>query len=229
VDTTPPGRSPVREILESAAEAGLSSVPLLGGALAVAFKTALGWRLQRRIDEWLTGLAEKVDDLSRREGLEVDQLADNPLFVDAVVTATRTVEHAHQGEKISALQNAVLNSVGPDAPDADTQALFFGLVDRFTPSHLRLLALWDDPPAWFASHDLTPPAGIMAGSRTLTVEAGLPEMAGRGDFYGLIASELGSAGLLGAGLSGVVTGTALMDRLTTDFGRRFLRFISPAR
>jgi hypothetical protein len=126
-----------------------------------------------------------------------------------------------------ALRNAVLNSAALDAPDADTQAIFLNLIDRFTPSHLRLLALWDDPPAWFASHGLAPPQAGMAASRTQTVEVGLPEMQGRKDFYGLIASELGSAGMLTASLSGMVSPTSLMDRLTTDFGRQFVRFISP--
>jgi hypothetical protein len=120
--------------------------------------------------------------------------------------------------------------VAPDAPDADTQAIFFSLVDRFTPSHLRLLTLWDDPPAWFSSHDLEPPPqAVMAGSRTQTVEAGLPEMQGRKDFYLLIASELGGAGVLTVNLLGMVSGTSLMDRLTTDFGRQFVRFISSPR
>jgi hypothetical protein len=37
--------------------------------------------------------------------------------------ATRTIEHTHEDEKIPALRNAVLNSVAPDAPDADIQAI----------------------------------------------------------------------------------------------------------
>jgi len=228
MDTTPPRRSTGGEIVAKAAEAGLGSVPLVGNALAVAFVTALNWRLNERREKWLTELAEAVDKLGERVGdLDIETLADNDRFVDAVVAATRTVEHTHQDEKINALRNAVLNSVAPDAPDADTQAIFLDLIDRYTPSHLRLLTLWDDPTAWFASHDLAPPQGVMAGSRALTVEAGLPEMQGRKDFYGLIADELISAGMLTASLSGMVSGTSLMDRLTTDFGRQFVRFISP--
>jgi hypothetical protein len=38
------------------------------------------------------------------DGLDLGPLVDNDLFVDAVVTATRTVEHTHQEEKISALR-----------------------------------------------------------------------------------------------------------------------------
>jgi hypothetical protein len=227
MDTTPPGKSTGREIVERIGEAAIGSVPLVGNALAVALVTTLNWRLEQRREQWFTELAEGVEDLRERiTEFDLETLADNDLFVDAVVTATRTIEHTHQKEKIAALRNAVLNSVAPDAPDADTQAIFLNLIDRFTPSHLRLLTLWDDPPAWFSSRDLKPPQDVMAGSRTQTVEVGLPEMQGHKDLYLLIASELGAAGMLTASLPGMVSGTSLMDRLTTDFGRQFVRFIS---
>jgi hypothetical protein len=229
MDTTPPGKSTGREIIERTTEAALSGVPLVGGALAVAFVTAVGHKLNQRREEWLTELAERVEELGQqRDDFDLEKLADNDLFVDAVVTATRTIEHTHQAEKIEALRNAVLNSVAADAPDADTQAIFLDLLDRFTPSHLRLLALWDDPPAWFASRGIPEPQAGMAGSRTQTVEAGLPEMAGRGDFYNLLAGELSSAGFLKVStLMGMVSPTALMDSLTTEFGHQFLMFMSP--
>jgi hypothetical protein len=169
-----------------------------------------------------------VEDLRQRVGdFDLEDLAGDDRFVDAVMTATRTIEHSHQEEKITALRNAVLNSVAPDAPDADTQAIMLNLIDRFTPSHLRLVTLWEDPPAWFASHGLTRPEGGFIGSRTATVEAGLPEMQGQKDFYLLLANELQSAGMLTASLMGSVSPTSLMDRLTTDFGRQFVRLISP--
>jgi hypothetical protein len=227
MDTAPPGKSTSREIVERISEAAIGSVPLIGNALAVTFVTALNWRLEQRREKWFTELAEGVEKLRERvDDFDLETLAGNDLFVDAVVTATRTVEHTHQEDKIRALRNAVLNSIAPDAPDADTQAIMLNLIDRFMPSHLRLLALWNDPPAWFKSHGLTPPQAAMAGSRTQTVDAGLPEMRGRQDFYLRIASELGSGGMLAASLSGMVSGSALMDRLTTDFGRQFVRFIS---
>jgi hypothetical protein len=228
METRLPGKGAGREIVERTVEAALGSVPIAGAALAVTFVTAIGWRLEQRREEWFTRLAEGVEELRQcMDGLGLEDLADNPLFVDAVVTATRTVEHAHQEEKISALRNAVLNSVAADAPDADTQALFLGLVDRFTPSHLRLLGLWDDPPRWFDRHSLPRPEAAFITSRTVTVEAALPEMKGRQDFYLLVAGELQSAGMLTASLSGSVQPPSLMSRLTTDFGRQFVRFISP--
>src|SRR5580700_4272793 len=107
METTPPGKSTGQEIVERVVEAALGSVPVAGAALAVTFVTALGWRLEERREAWFTQLAEGVEELRGRvDDLDLERLADNPLFVDAVVTATRTVEHTHEAEKIAALRNA---------------------------------------------------------------------------------------------------------------------------
>jgi hypothetical protein len=226
VDTEPPAAGTAREVAERTAEALLNLVPIAGGTLAVLFSALAGRKLQKRRDAWLRELAEVVQRLSDH-GLDPEALADNDLFVDAVVTTSRMIEHTHQEEKVQALRNAVLNSVAPDAPDADTQAIFLDLLDRFTPSHLRILTYLDDPPGWFKSHGLQPPQGIMAGSRLLGVKAGLPEMAERDDFVNLLVSELGRAGFLKVStLSGMVSGSAIMDALTSEFGKQFLRYVT---
>jgi hypothetical protein len=94
MDTTPPGKSTAREIVERAAEAALGFVPVAGAALAVTFVTALGWRLEQRREKWFTELAEAVEELRQRvDGFDLGALVEDGRFVDAVVTATRTVEH----------------------------------------------------------------------------------------------------------------------------------------
>jgi hypothetical protein len=228
MDVAPPHNNNSRELLQRSIEAGLQFVPGIGGALAVTFVTAVTWRLNQKREEWLEDLATGVEELRQRlADVDLDTLVSDPRFSDAVVLAARMVEHTSQAEKLDALRNAVLNSVGPDAPDADTQAIFMNLVDRFTPSHLRLLALWDNPRSWFASHDIPELQAGFASSRTVTVEVGLPEMAGRQQFYVLVWSEIKAAGLtIGADLGGLVSPTSLMDKLTSDLGSQFLKFIS---
>jgi hypothetical protein len=226
METTPPHNSAAREIVTRAAEAGLSSIPGFGSALAVAFVTAVSWRLEQRREEWFTELAEGVEELREQlGGLSLETLLSDGRFTDAVVSATRTVEHTDQAEKIRALRHAVLNSVLPGAPDADTQAILLNLVDRFTGTHLRMLALWCDPPGWFASHQLPYPTS--SGNRALTVDAGMPEMQGRRDLTMLVASELHNAGLLGANLAGMVSSQGMMQPLATDLGRQLVKFVSP--
>ena len=228
MDTTPPHNSNGRELLQHAMEAGLQFVPGIGGALAVTFVTAVTWRLNQKREEWLKSLAEGVEDLRQQLGdIDLDAWVNDGRFTDAVVSAARTVEHTHQTDKLDVLRNAVLNSVGPDAPDADTQSIFMNMVDRFTSSHLRMLALWDDPPAWFSSRSLPRPTS--SGNRARTVEAALPEMRGRGQLIALIAGELKTAQLLTADMAGMASDQGMMQRLTTDFGRHLVRFISPPR
>jgi hypothetical protein len=156
METTPPGKSAGREIVERTVEAALGSVPPVGNALAVAFVTAIGWRLEERREKWFTELAEGVEELRQQvDGLDLDALAGDDRFTDAVASATRTIEHTHQTEKIEALRNAVLNSAVPGAPDADTQAIMMNLVDRFT---RRTCARWRSgttrPPG--SSHTASP-------------------------------------------------------------------------
>jgi hypothetical protein len=88
VDLTPPSKSTAREITEKAAEAGLSVIPA-----AVAFAYAAGRGYNRRLQAWLTQLGEAVEDLiSQVEDLDLDTLAENEDFLDAVATATRAAE-----------------------------------------------------------------------------------------------------------------------------------------
>src|SRR6266568_9129848 len=42
----------------------------------------------------------------RPEALTVEEMLDDPRFIDAVVSGARTVEHTHQQEKLGALHNA---------------------------------------------------------------------------------------------------------------------------
>jgi hypothetical protein len=72
-------------------EAATGSVPLFGSALAVTLVTVLNWRLNQRCDDLLTGPGEAVEELRERvDDFDLESLAGNDLFVDAVVTATCT-------------------------------------------------------------------------------------------------------------------------------------------
>jgi hypothetical protein len=68
METRPPRKSAGRGVVERAVEAGLNFVPGVGGALAVAFVTAVSWSLNERRERWLAGLAGQVDDLGGRMG-----------------------------------------------------------------------------------------------------------------------------------------------------------------
>lgn len=219
--TDPPRKSTRREVMEKVVEAGISTVPVIGGPLSVMFATAVGWSLSRRTDHWLTDLAAEVEQL----GLVIEDLAEQPAFVDAVVTATRAAQATHQQEKLQALRNGVLHSIGPDAPDADEQARFFRLVEQFSPAHLRLLAFMHDPGKPFDDRGERRPE--VMGGQGYILEQALPEFADRRDWYDLLHSDLSAAALINSGgLSTVMSSAGHYQSRTTPLGRRFLAFVS---
>jgi hypothetical protein len=119
----------------------------------------------------------------------------------------------------------VLNTLGPDAPTLDEQARFFRLVEQFTPAHLRLLAFLDDPGAVFDAAGLARPVSMMGGRDSL-LEQGVPEFAGRRDWYDLLHSDVTAAGLTdGSGLHVTMTGDGRWHPATSELGGRFLAFI----
>lgn len=220
--TAPPSKGTARQAMEKVVEAGISMVPVVGGPLALVFATAVGWSMSRRTDEWLSDLAEEV----ARLGLAVDELVEQPAFVDAVVTATRAAQATHQAEKLEALRNGVLHSIGPDAPALDEQARFFRLVEQFSPSHLQLLRLFADPSGFYAERGIPVSRSGFSSNRAQLVETGIPEMTGKGEWYALLFSDLAAAQLLRGTLGGMMSADGMWQPIATPLGQAFLAFVS---
>jgi hypothetical protein len=226
MEPTPPDDSDRAHALKRIVEMGIAAIPIVGGPLQVSFQEAAGRKLAERREKWFAGLAVRLADLEERLG-DFDHLADEEVFFDAVMRATRIVDQTSRQEKIEALRNAVINSVAPGAPDADRQQLYFDLIDQLTPTHFRLLHLLDDPSGWFDERpDLTRPQFGMSSSRPTLIEHAMPELAAQGRevierYYALLAS----GGLVNASLGGTMTAQGAWQAVTTNFGRNFLAFI----
>lgn len=232
METTPPAHSKSRELAQDTTEAILNLVPVVGGTIATTLTVALNYRLNGRRERWFSELAEGVNELQERfEGFDPESLADNEQFLDAVVTATRTVDRSSQREKIEALRNAVLNSALPGAPDHDLQQLYLSMVDDLTPTHLRLLTLLNDPPLWFNQRpELQRPQFNLSSNRIQLINAALPDLAEKGDqvierFY----SALTSNGLVDGQLQGMMSANGAWQSVTTEFATAFLSFIADPR
>lgn len=65
---------------------------------------------------------------------------DCPSFTTTLMYAMQIASRNHQEEKLSALRNAVINSVIIPPLDDDIQKIFLNLIDDFTPSHIRVLS-----------------------------------------------------------------------------------------
>jgi hypothetical protein len=114
----------------------------------------------------------------------------------------------------------VLNAASPGAPEAAEQQIFLNLIDSFTEWHLRLLKLFQDPQPHV-------PSNAYMGGLGQVVEAAIPALNGRRDFYDRIWSDLNARGLVNTGsLHVTMTAHGMGVKRTTDFGDRFVAFIT---
>jgi hypothetical protein len=170
--------------------------PAFGSVAAVSGRgDAVGRAHNRRMQTWLESLADAVNDMQTRE-----DGAEDERFIDAVVSATRAAQATHDEDKLTALRNGVLNTLGPKAPPTeDEQLRFFRFVEQFSPAHLRLLDFLHDPGAFFDRAGITRPNYSMGGRSTL-LEDGMPELRGQRDWYDLLFGDLSTAGLTSGAL-----------------------------
>lgn len=221
----PPKKSSAREVVETTIAGSAGMIPLVGSPIAAAFTYAVGYSFNKRMQAWYSDVATAIQDLQERAGIpRLDELAENPVFIDAVVHATRAAQGTHQRQKLDALQNAVINSIGPDAPSVDEQLRFIRLVDQFSPAHLRMLSFWRDPRGFFEREAISDPQ-LQRGGRQALLEA-VPDFANNPDWCVLLVSDLNASGLMAGELGVTMTGQGLYQSPLTGLGRRFLTFIA---
>lgn len=199
--------------------------------MGVAFAYAVSFTYNRRMTQWLEDLAEAVDDLAEQvDGMDLENLAGNDNFVDAVASATQAATRTHQALKIAALRNAVLNSALPGAPDADMQLIFLRWIEDYTAAHLQMLTLLNDPQGWYAQRGIPTRKDVLSGSRRKVIEEGIPDFAGQDEFNDLIVRDLSNAGLVRIGnLNGMISGNGMYQPVTSDLAAQFIKFITDPR
>lgn len=184
-------------------KAGLSLIPVVGGAAAEFFGTLVAPPLVRRRDEWVRSIAERLHQIEAKvDGFQTDSLVSNEAFLTAFLHASQAAVRSHQQEKLEALRNAVLNVALGRAPDEDLQLIFLNLVDELTPWHLRVLSLFKRPPGSFQKDFDTLAAwqtDLAAGNPPEAVQFlqyAFPELRDRAAFSMQISRDLESRGLL---------------------------------
>jgi hypothetical protein len=224
-DLTPP-KEDYGDHLHTLARAGIASVPLIGGAAVELFNTIIAPPIIKRRNEWMEEVAERLQRLADEDRIRLDDLKDQPVFIDSVLQATQAAIRSHQQTKREALRNAVLNAALPGSPDSSTQLMFISFVDRFTEWHIRILALFSDPPGWARKNGTAFPE-IMAGGLSHILFNAFPELKDREPFYRQLWTDLNASGLINTpSIGGTMTWSGLLAKRTTSFGDQFLRFIS---
>ncbi len=201
----------------------LSTVPVAGGPAAEFFSALVAPPLARRRDRWIREIARTLKQVQEQvDGLTLENLSQNEQFITSLLHAGQIASRTHHREKLKALRNAVTNAALPNPPDDVTQQLFLNQVDDLTPSHLKVLAYFDDPAAWTAQRGFAYPNHPIPNPREYAFVRLFPEFVDRRYLFEQLCRDLEVRGLVRPQESRKVGEKSY----TTRMGKSFLKFIS---
>jgi len=207
------------------AKAGLGAIPYAGAAASELLSAIVTPPLERRRNEWMNEIGEALRKLESQMGVVLESLQEKEEFIDVAIEATQIAIKTSNQQKREALKNAILNSALPNPPEESLQKMFLSFIDTLTVWHLRLLDLFNDPPAYIQKHNLQF-SNISAGAMRHLVEKAFAELQGRRDLYDLIWKDLYSRALVNTdGLNTMMTRSGILAKRTTKIGKLFLDYI----
>ncbi|TWI03307.1 hypothetical protein IQ05_00244 [Flavobacterium tiangeerense] len=214
------------DIAYGVAKAVLGSIPVVGATASELLQLLVTPQLEKRRNEWMIEVGEKLKQLEQKEELDLIKLANNDVFIDVVLQTTQLALRTSEKEKIQYFKNVILNSAVEENPNITEVQIFLNFISTFTVWHIKILKLFDNPENWFKKNGKSLPNYMAAGLSNVLEEA-YPELKGKRELYDLIWDDLSRAGLhKTSGLHTTMTGSGLMVPRTTTFGKEFLEFIT---
>lgn len=214
------------DITYAVVKAALGSIPVLGSAATELFGLVVTPPLDKRRQEWMNEVAEKLKLLEQNNQIDFSDLSKNEQFIDTIVQATTIAIKTSEYEKIFALRNAVINTAFNETPDKTKSQIFLNFVDTFTVWHLTILTFFNNPRAWFEKNGQTP-LNLTIGSMFSVLKSAFPSLVGQDELVDLIWNDLHNTGLHNSsGLKAMVSGDGALAERTTQLGKEFIRFIS---
>lgn len=220
-----PPKSGAGDVGYTVVKAGLGSIPVAGAAASELLGLVVTPSLEKRRNKWMEEIGDALRQLEEKMGVVIESLQDDEQFVDAAIEASQIAIRTSNEEKKEALRNALLNAALPNPPQDTVQKMFLSFIDTLTVWHIKLLALFDNPPRFIEKNNVRF-GNLSMGSMSHLLETAFPELRGKRDLYDLVWKDLYSRGLVNTDeLHTMMTGGGIIARRTTALGRNFIAFI----
>ena len=210
-------KNDVMTIAEIAVKTGTSIIPFGGTLLSCIIDEVKSKSMQKRQDEWMETIEEKLSQCS----IDLETIGDNENFTSAIIKATEIAAKTAEREKKEYLANAVVNAINFSA-DESILMIYMEMLEKYTVWHLQVLA-----------HFTNPAKGIGVGNEYMGgADAPLlrryPHMRERVDLVDKIVVDLQNEGMLTSGnyMHSSMTSNGIYAKRTTKFGDDFIKFIS---
>lgn len=219
-------KSTKEDVVHAAVKSTVSLIPGVGNYLSEAFSLLVTQPAEKRKENILVMIDERLRQLEERAAVNLESLTNNDLFLSTVLQATQIAMRTHQKEKIIALLNAVSNVALNSSIDDNIVQMYLNFIDSFNEWHLRVLNFFDNPIHYYSEKGITT-QNILYGSPMRALYSYYPELQKREAFTKQILTDLYQKGLFSTEPKNLITTTSvdgMMSSRTTDIGKDFIEF-----
>jgi hypothetical protein len=146
------------------ARAGVSSLPLVGGAALELFNAVVVPPIERRRDQWMASVAETLNELQDKYDLLPETFARNEVFISVLLNASQIAIRTHERVKFEALRNAIKSAALDLSADGAREHMYLRFVDDLSAPQLNLLLV--------AKRSVSEPWGRGADAKVLGMDEG---------------------------------------------------------
>ncbi len=215
---------PVYDELKEAVEVLLKGIPVIGGSLAYLIHTTLPNLWQKRVSDFLHEIAVEVEKVKDNVDKSIIEREEFSYIFEKTI---RSVMQNYQKEKIECFKAILIHSLIPTDIKTEEKEFFLNLVNEMTVTHIKILHLLYDPDAFNKKQGNRIKNGGI-GSRMQIFSSCFPELTE--PLLRTALSDLDSKGLtrVGPALNITISGTDIskLTNLITDFGKKFINFIT---
>jgi hypothetical protein len=143
-----------KDVVYALIKGAIGALPVAGAPASELLSVLIASPLERRRDELLTSIGERLLKLEQDGRIALDKLKENELFIDFAIEACQKAIKTSDADKIKYYKNVIENTALGQTPDKTLSQIYLNAIDRYTSWHVKILVLFDDPLGWFESRQL---------------------------------------------------------------------------
>jgi len=214
--------SAARSITQTTMLAALTAIPVLS-AVSEIIMGRLQFVNETRLNTWLNELAVDLEKVAQKQIIDVEELFNNPKFVEVVMRTMKSVAITTDTEKLRLLRNVIRNTAQTSEMEHDLRLILMSYIDDLTVSHVNLLKFLDAPKDYYERHQMPWPDQSMGGLNSI-IKPAFTQWTD--DFISQLMKDLYAKGLTTTESTGTtMTGAGLSAGRSKDFGTRLLDLI----
>lgn len=129
----------------SGIKAALSSIPFVGGAISELFSLGMQSPLEKRKDDFIISLDERISELEDGGVLSSKYIIVDDEFIDVAAHALPIAIRNSSPEKLNALRNAVINTALKIDINRDSKFMYLNFINELNEIQIKIIKILNEP------------------------------------------------------------------------------------